>query len=401
MSPLPLRGVRILAVEQLMALPFGTQILADLGAEVVAVESVGFTGDDAVPWRERTGRHKRRIQVRLNDPRGQEILRRLAMCFDVFGENFRPGIMDKYQLGYSHLSALNERLIYVSVSGFGHKDFLESPYSDLACYGNIGEAVGGTLHAVRATGGEHTGVASGDITTSLFSIIGLLAALRHRDQTGKGQYVDIAMADSLFAVAELPFYRHMLEREERDRRTPAGTPLSYPYGSFAAADGEFTVMILGDTHWRNFCKMLGREDWLTDSDMAEPATRKIAVAERVLPALKEWAKLLTRAEVVKRMREAGLAAAPVNGPEEIAGDPHFSARRMIETIIRPNGRPISVTGNPVKMSVIERERPADCGPTKIERPGESSREILRQELDLSDADLEALGQEGVIGWPTA
>jgi formyl-CoA transferase len=135
--------------------------------------------------------------------------------------------------------------------------------------------------------------------------------------------------------------------------------------------------------------------------MAEPATRKIAVAERVLPALKEWAKLLTRAEVVKRMREAGLAAAPVNGPKEIARDPHFSARRMIETIMRPNGRPISVAGNPVKMSVIERERPAACGPTKIERPGESSREILRQELDLSDTDLEALGQEGVIGWPTA
>jgi CoA:oxalate CoA-transferase len=399
MNSLPLQGVRILAVEQLMALPFGTQILSDLGAEVVAVETVGYAGDDNVPWRERTGRHKRRIQVRLNDPRGQEILRRLAGRFDVFGENFRPGIMDKYQLGYSQLSTLNERLVYVSVSGFGHRDFLESPYSSLASYGNIGEAVGGTLHAVRAWGGEHTGVASGDITTTLFATIGILAALRHRDLTGKGQYVDVAMADSLFAMSELTFYRHMLECESQETGSKAPQGVSYPNGTFAAADGEFTMLILSDAHWQSFCKMLEHEEWLNDPEIIEPSMRKAAVETRVLPVLKAWSKALTRAAVVQRFRAAGLAAAPVNGPKDIAVDPHFAARHMIETIVRPNGKPIRVAGNPIKMSAAESAREKNQAPIRIERPGESTRAVLGQELGLSDADLEALNRDGVVGWP--
>jgi formyl-CoA transferase len=398
---LPLQGVRILAVEQLMALPFGTQILADLGAEIVAVESVGYANDDNVPWRERTGRHKRRIQVRLNDPRGQDILRRLAMQFDVFGENFRPGIMDKYRLGYSDLSQLNERLVYVSVSGFGHKDFLESPYSPLASYGNIGEAIGGTLHAVRAVGGEHTGVASGDITTTLFAMIGVLAALRHRDLTGKGQYIDVAMADSLFSMAELPFFRYMLECESRETHSEAPRGVSYPYGTFAAADGEYTMMVLSDAHWQSFCKLLGHEEWLSDREIVEPLTRGSAVSTRVLPVLREWSRSLTRAEVVQLFRAAGLAAAPVNAPKDIVADPHFTARRMIETIIRANGKPIQVAGNPIKMSTQEAARTENPVRTVIERPGQSTCAVLRQELGISNDDLEALRREGVIAWPPA
>jgi formyl-CoA transferase len=401
MSPLPFSGVRILAVEQLMALPFGTQLLSDLGAEVIAVESVGFSGDQGVAWRERTGRHKRRIQIRLNDPRGQELLRRLALRVDVFAENFRPGIMDKYQLGYQHLSKLSERLIYVSVSGFGHKDFLESPDSALAAYGIIGEAVGGNLHAVRQTGGQHTGIASGDITTTLFAMIGVLAALRHRDLTGKGQYVDVAMADSLFALAELPFYRHMLASEAQETQSSAPPAVSYPYGSFAASDGELYLMIITDAHWRSLCKHIGHDEWLDDPALVAPATRKAAVEARVMPAIASWAKMRTRAEILEELRAIGLAVAPLNTPADIANDPHFAARRMIETIVRPSGKPIRVAGNPIKLSAVEAADRVQRSPLRIEKPGESTREVLQTELALSDSEVAALFAEGIIGWPAA
>jgi len=402
MAPAPLSGVRVLAVEQLMAMPFGTQLLSDLGAEVIAVETVGYAGDEAVPWRERTGRHKRRIQVKLNDPRGQELLRRLSQRVDVFGENFRPGVLDRYQLGYAQLSKLNERLIYASVSGFGHKDFLPSPYSDLAAYGIIGEAMSGSIHAIRKFGGQHTGIASGDITTSLFTTIGILAALRHRDLTGKGQYVDVCMTDSLFALAELPFVQHTLaadaaEDAKAGGKTSAPPPISYPYGTFPAADGEFTFLVLNDAHWQTFCKLLGHEEWPTHPELGNPATRKQAVEKIVFPALTAWAKPLTRAEVVEKFRGAGLAVAPINGPEDILKDEHFTARRMIETVIRPNGRPLRVPSNPIKLSAVEATKSATPPPARIEAPGESTEAVLRQELGLSDDDIATLVKDGIVG----
>jgi formyl-CoA transferase len=400
MVPAPLSGVRILAVEQLMAMPFGTQLLSDLGAEVIAVETVGYGGDAAVPWRERTGRHKRRIQVKLNDPRGQDLLRRLARRVDVFGENFRPGVLDRYQLGYAQLSELNERLIYASVSGFGHKDFLESPYSDLAAYGIIGEAMSGSIHAIRRFGGQHTGIASGDITTSLFTTIGILAALRYRDLTGKGQYVDVCMTDSLFALAELPFVQHTLAEDAKaEGGASAPPPISYPYGTFPAADGEFTFMVLNDAHWQSFCKLLGHAEWPQDPELADPSTRKQAVERVIFPVLSAWAKPLTRAQVVEKFRAAGLAVAPINGPADILNDPHFTARRMIDTVIRPNGRPLRVPGNPIKLSAVEAAKPATPAPVRLQAPGESTEAVLREELGLSDDDIATLLRDGIVGRP--
>jgi formyl-CoA transferase len=393
----PLSGVRVLAVEHLMALPFGTQLLADFGADVVGLETVGYAGDDAIPWRERTGRHKRRARIKLDDPRGQDLVRRLAARFDVLAENFRPGVLDRYGLGYADLQPLNDRLVYVSVSGYGHRDVLESPYWSMAAYGPIGEAMSGAMHAIRAQGGSASGMALGDIVSSVFATIGILLALRHRDLTGKGQYVDVSMADSLMALAELPFTHYSLSLDEQagDGERPRRPPLGYPTGAFTASDGEFELIVLNDGHFHALCSLLGHEEWRQDERIIDAQTRPAAVRESVFPVLADWAKGLTKLEAAERCRAAGLAAAPINGPQDVMQDRHFAARRMVETVIRPDGRPLRVVGNPIKLSSVEvaRDRSAEV---HLARPGQHTRQLLGEELGLRDDDVRSLVEAGVV-----
>jgi crotonobetainyl-CoA:carnitine CoA-transferase CaiB-like acyl-CoA transferase len=393
----PLSGVRVLAIEQLMALPFGTQLLADFGADVVGVETVGYGGDEAVPWRERTGRFKRRAQIRLDDPRGQELVRRLAGRFDVLAENYRPGVLARYGLGYADLQPVNDRLIYVSVSGYGHPEVLESPYWNMAAYGPIGEAMSGAMYAIRAQGGSTSGMALGDIVASVFATLGTLVALRHRDLTGKGQYVDISMADALMALAELPFTQYSLSLDEQDGdgERPKRPPLGYPRGAFTAADGEFELMVLNDGHFGALCGLLGHDEWRHDPLILDPQTRPAVVDERVIPVLAEWAKGLTKLEAAERCRAVGLAAAPINGPDDVMKDRHFAARRMVETVIRPDGRPLRVVGDPIKLSSVEAGRNL-AAKALLARPGQHTRQLLREELELGDDEITSLVEAGVV-----
>src|SRR5262249_33780609 len=154
------------------------------------VEHADYRDDPDTRWRLRTGRHKRRIAVNLREPRGQDLVRALASKADAFAENFRPGVMDRYRLGYADLSALNQRLVYLSISGFGHQEVLPTPYKDMASYGPIAEAVSGVTASQGPRQGAYT-IAMGDVITTLFATIGLMVALRGRDRDGRGQYVDL------------------------------------------------------------------------------------------------------------------------------------------------------------------------------------------------------------------
>jgi CoA:oxalate CoA-transferase len=398
-QPQPLAGLRILALEQLMALPFGTQLLADFGADVISVESIGYTSYESSRWRERTGRHKRRIQVRFNDPRGQDLIRRIAGSVDVLAENFRPGVMDRYGLGWQDLRAENERLIYVSVSGYGHHDFLPSPHSSQAAYGPIGEAMSGAMHAIRGEGGLSSGMALGDITSALFTTIGILVAVAHRDQTGQGQYLDVAMADSLFALAELPFMRYATAQAAASGGAgPVGrrSYVDYPSGVFAAIDGEIQLIIMNDVHWESLCRLLDEPDWITDHDFNDPATRPARIQERALPVFRAWVRARTRREATEQLRAAGIAAAPVNGPADIDRDPHFLARRMIETVQTARGERLRVAGNPIKLSAIEQARDADQAAEPIARPGEHTRRVLQDTFGLAADEIAELERDGVI-----
>ncbi len=391
----PLSDIRILAVEQLMALPFGTQLLADFGATVIGVEAVESRGDAGIAWRDRTGRHKKRIQVKLADPRGQDLLRNMVGRFDVFGENFRPGVLDRYRLGYEDLRVLNDRLVYVSVSGYGHRDILESPLWQMAAYGPIGEAMSGSMHAMRQQGGAASGFALGDITSALFSTIGMLAALHHREKTGRGQYLDVSLADSLFALAELPFVNHSLSLLGRADR-PDPSP-GYVSAAFRVSDGEVQMNVLSEHHWERLCALLGRPEWTLAPRFVDLAKRREAIRHELLPALEAWASTMGKAEVASACRAVGLAAAPINSPADIVGDAHFVARRMIETVERADGSLLKVAGNPTKLSDIEANREHDAKPPRIARPGEHTWEILHQELGMGCEEYESLRAEGIVG----
>ena len=394
---LPLHGVRVLACELLVALPFGTQILADLGADVIGIEHYDYRDDTDSRWRLRTGRHKRRISVNLRDPRGQELVRRLAGTIDIFAENYRPGTMDRYGLGYARLSELHPGLVYVSMSGYGHADVLESPLSGNAAYGPIAVAKAGVAH-IMGPPPEGTGtLALGDIVSTLFATVGMLAALRDRERTGRGQYVDVSMADSLLTLAERAILIHMLAQPPWSKE-PA-EPMPSGWGSFdlQARDGRYVLAIMesaDEAHRSKFCELVGHPEWMADPEIIESSTRRAAVRKKVIPVVNEWAATRSKFEVASLLSESGLAAAPVLTPEETLTEPHFRARKMFEQVIDEYGRETTVVGNPIKLSALEQQR-VDVT-TRIARPGEHTAQVLAEHLGLSGEQIDELIAEGVV-----
>ncbi len=395
---MPLHGIKIVTCEALLALPFGTQLLSDFGADVISVEQAAYREDSDTRWRLRTGRHKRRIAVNLRDSRGQEIVRRLAARADVFAENFRPGVVEKYKLGYEGLSALNPRLIYVSVSGFGHREVLESPLLDLASYGPIGEAIGGVAHSIGAPHEGAQAIALGDIVTTLFATIGTLIALRDRDRTGTGQYVDMSMADSLLALNERSILLHALSRLQgaSDRGRAREEPLMTGWGSYdlTARDGRFVIVLIESSHWSKFSDVLDHPEWVVDPRIIDKSTRKAALAEHVVPVVSEWARRKSKFEIARLFQEAGLAAAPVLTPEDILVEPHFAARRMLVDVVDELGAHLKVVGNPVKLSKIEANRKEETA--RIAAPGEHTVQILQTELGMANDEINALLNVGIV-----
>jgi CoA:oxalate CoA-transferase len=391
----PLSGLRILAIEQLMAMPFGTQVLADFGADVVGVEPVGYGGDENVPWRLRTGRHKRRISVKLSAPEGQDLIRRLVPNFDVVVENYRPGVMDSYGLGWAALSQVNPRLVYASVSGYGHRDVLASPYADLAAYGPIGEAMSGyTYAAMQSEGGRSVG-ALGDITSSMFAAVGILVALRERDTSGRGAYVDVAMADALFALAELPFVMHTLSTDARPKAGGGAPSGVYMGGTVPAGDGHVTLIVINDRHWQRLCEIVGRPEWGTDPAYTAPDKRAAAGAQ-LRPLVAEWASSMTKHEAAAKLRAAGLACAPVMGPADILESDHFEARRMIQPVRQPDGSVVRVPGQPIKISTVVAQSGPNDEVIPIARPGQHTRGVLEADLGLGDNEVDDLLAAGII-----
>jgi formyl-CoA transferase len=388
----PLHGVRILAVEQLMSLPFGTQLLADFGADVVAVEPINYAPDQLVPWRLRTGRNKRRISVDLASSAGQKLVRQLTAHADIFVENYRPGVLDKYRLGYRTLHRLNPRLIYLSVSGFGHQDFLASPYSALAAYGPIAEAMSGVTSALLASGSSGSaGVALGDIVSSLFASLGLMIALRERDRSGRGQYVDISMVDSLFALAELPFVKAMLQRDAHETKlAPAGTFS----GIFSAKDGRFYLIVMNERHWAALAILLDHPEW-AELAWRSDAESQNGLAPEVKPTIETWAATQTLTAILKAARDVGLAVAPILSGRAIAEEPHFSGRNMLVEVEHVDGSRVQVPSNPIKVS-YSRTTLGSGKRLKISAPAADTLVVLKDWLGLEAGDIAKLLDNGVV-----
>ena len=400
----PLDGVRVLAVEQMQALPYATQMLARMGAEVVRIEhpTRGDSGRTASPSiTDPTGREagttflrnnlgKSSIGIDVSTPGGRELVLALAPGFDVFGENFAAGVMDRRGLGYRDVAAVHPQVIYVSVSGFGNLE--PSPYDGWPAYAGVAEAMS-SLYSWSTPRDVPRGSvrwrALGDTVSGIYAALGVLAALRHRDAIGTGQYVDIAMFDCLVSLADVQLQFASMGIEN-DPSKPGPRILD----AFRADDGFFMVQIGREHQFEKFATLIGHPEWLSDERLATRAGWATHLDDVIRPAIEDWAAGKTKLEAATAIASAGLAVGPCNSPDDVIVDPHAQARAMLVEMDRPDGAPGSVItpGNPVKLS-----RMAEGPESRVPWLGEHTDAVLTAELGLSDAELTTLRADGIIG----
>jgi crotonobetainyl-CoA:carnitine CoA-transferase CaiB-like acyl-CoA transferase len=400
----PLAGVRILALEQMQAVPFATQLLAQLGAEVVKIEDPvnGESGRASRPSvRDSDGRevgatflrnnlYKRSVTVDVRAPEGRDLILRLVPGFDVVAENYKPGMAATLGLGYDDVVAVHPRAIYVSVSGFGGSS--PSPYADWPAYSATVEAMSGLYEANRV-GDERpaVGVAGplGDIGSAVFAAIGILSALYARDHNDAPQHVEVAMFDAVTALQDMiPFMWSMGERRPpAERRRSAGI-----LDSFAARDGFFVLQVIREHQFERLCRVIGRPDWASDPRFASRTGWSAYLDTELRPAIESWAGTMTKLEACLALGAEGVAAAPSNTPEDVLGDPHLKAHEMLLEVARPDGEPpFVVVGNPVKFAGGRR----DEVPT-WPRLGQDTDDVLSSELSLPADTIATLRRRGVI-----
>lgn len=399
----PLDGVRILAAEQMQALPFATQIMSHLGAAVVKVEHPehGESGRGAQPalidsdgrrvgaTYLRNNLNKQSIGIDLKQPEGVALFKQLVPHFDIVAENFTPGTMKRLGLGYDAIAEIDPSVIYVSVSGFGNQD--DSPYSSWPAYAPVVEAMAGVYEPTRKSGQPPPVVvagALGDNGAGLFGIIGMLAALRHREHTGLGQHVDISMYDSMIAMTDM--VPHLWSME-----APAAWATAGSFGivsGFRAKDGYFVISVLREHHFERLAKTVGHPEWCDDPRFATREGWAEQVEGTLRPAIENWAADKTRIEACETLCSQGVAAGPSNRAEDIHADPHVKAHNMLIEVPRPDhDRPMQVIGNPVKLS-----RVAEGPVSRFPRLGEHTDSVLRETLGLADEQLGDLRARGVI-----
>ena len=397
----PVAGVRILALEPRQALRWGPQLLARLGADVVKIESPkgGDQGRSSLPaMADPEGRpvgatflratlNKRSICVDLKAPAGRDLVLRLAPRFDVIAENFKAGTADRLGLGYSDIAAVHPAGIYLSVSGFGNTG--GSPYREWPAFAPVVEAMSG-IYEFKRRGDDPPLVAPvgalGDIGTAMFAVIGVLAALRHRDRTGQGQYLDVAMLDSLVAMTDLVtnFWSMGLRGGELGPLIMHG---------FRASDGWFIIQVGREHQFARMAELIGHPEWVDDARFATRQGWIDHLESDIRPAIESWAASMTTVEASQAMGTAGVAAGPCFSDEQIVHDPHVAARHMLVEVPRTDGvdQPVLVPGNPIKMSAV-----ADGPDTRVPWLGEHTDEVLSAELGLTDAELAELRSSEVI-----
>ena len=397
----PLDGVRILALEQMQALPWATQLLARLGADVVKVEAIG-TGDQgrgSLPAMTdpegrrvgatflRTNLGKRSTCIDLRSERGRQLVLDMAPQFDVVAENFRTGALARLGLSYDDVAAVHPAVVYLSVSGFGHSG---SPYGDMPAFAPVVEAMSG-IYEMKREGDEPPLVAPvgalGDIGTALFGVIGVLAGLRQRDRTGRGTHVDVAMLDAMVAMTDIVtnFWSMGLRGGE------LGPLLMH---GFKASDGWFIVQVGREHQFARLVEEVGHPEWADDPRFATRQGWLDHLEDVLRPAIEGWAADKTSLEASRALGAVGVAAGPCLSDEQVVADPHVAARDMLVEVPRTDDvdQPVLVPGNPVKMSGVAQ------GPeTRVPWLGEHTDEVLAAELGLDAEALAALRADGVIG----
>jgi crotonobetainyl-CoA:carnitine CoA-transferase CaiB-like acyl-CoA transferase len=367
----PLSDVRILDLTQALAGPFGTALLADLGADVVKVEPPGgdlarpmapLVKDFAPPGSKRSAgcdyggyfasinRNKRSIVLDLRQAEDRETFFELAKEADAVVENSRVGVMDRLGVGYEALRIVNPRIVYAAIRGFGDPRTGESPYADWPAFDIVAQCMGGLVGITGPTEGPGfpNGASVGDIFPGTLMALGVVSAVHHARRTGEGQFLDVAMYDAILSLCETIVINYSCANRVLGPRG-AGHPALCPFDVYATSDGAVAIAAPTDNHWAALCERLGRPDLVTD-ERTKDNRRRSENRGFVTEVLTSWTRARTKKEVVDHL--AGkVPVGPVNTATDLFADPHVQRRRMLEEIVLPgeNGT-MRVAGTPIKFT---------------------------------------------------
>jgi crotonobetainyl-CoA:carnitine CoA-transferase CaiB-like acyl-CoA transferase len=394
----PLDGITVVDLTRVLSGPYCTMLLADMGARVIKIERPG-TGDDTRAWGPpfvggessyflSINRNKESVALDFKEPRGRAILDGLIARADVLVENFHPGTLDALGLGYARVAEQHPRLVYCSITGFGST----GPLRHRPGYDAVVQAEGGLMSLTGPGDGDpyRLGVAIADIAAGMFAAQGIALALLVRGRTGKGQFVDIGMLDS---VASLLTYQAGIYFTTG--RTPARMgnrhPSIAPYDTVAAEDGTLVLAVGNDSQWRTFCQVTGLASLAEDERFATNAAR-VEHYDELRPLITRVIRARSRQEWIDRLVPAGVPCAAVRGLDEVLADPQLAAREMIRSVPHPAAGPVKVLGVPIKLS--DTPGAVDHPPPRL---GEHTAAVLQRVLDLAPEEIARLNGDGVIG----
>ncbi len=404
----PISGIKVLDLSRILAGPWSTQLLSDLGADVVKVERPEG-GDDTRGWGPpflagekdsapgesayflSANRGKQSITVDISTPEGQALLRDLARTADVFVENYKVGDMKRYGLDYAALAEINPRLIYCSITGFGQT----GPYSTRAGYDFVIQAMGGLMSITGQSdeqpggGAQKCGVPIADLMTGMYASAGILSALLERTSSGKGQYIDMSLIDTQIAWLANQASNYLVSGKPPVRWGNAH-PNLVPYQSFTASDGDLIVAVGNDRQFGGLCRTLGDKDLADDERFATNAQR-LKHRATLVAALSELFARAPKSHWLDQLERAGVPCGPIQSIPEALADEHVLARGMVFSLPHSNGVPVPQIANPIKFSrsrIHYRRAPPALG--------EHTDEILATELGRSEHEISDLRRKGVI-----
>ena len=391
-----LAGVKVLDLTRVLAGPFATMMLADMGAEVIKIEVPG-TGDDSrqfgpfvngeSSYYMNLNRNKKGVTLNLKG-RGKEIFLEMVKKADIVVENYRPGTMEKLGLGYEELKKVNPKIVYGAVSGFGHY----GPYKDRAGYDIIGQAMSGLMSTTGWPGGEptRTGTAMSDILAGLSVAIGLLAALRHRDVAGHGQKVDVSLVDATVASMEIINQIYLVEGR-LPQRIGNRYESTYPYDSFKANDGSLVIGAANDKLWQKLCVIMGQPE-LGEKAEFDTNWKRVQRHEEVKVLIEAWTITKPVKEIVDALLAVGIPAAPINNIEQVVNDPHIAgAREMFVEVDHPKAGKMKITGSHIKLSDTK-----PCIKTPAPLLGQHNEEVYKDFLGLSADEIATMKKDGLL-----
>lgn len=392
----PLDGIRVLDLSRVLAGPYCTMLLADMGAEVIKIERPE-TGDDSrffSPFKDGESgyyiflnRGKKSITLNLREPEAVAVFKDLVKISDVVVENFKPGVVEKLGIGYSELKRVNPRIVYASISGFGQ----DGPFAHRPAYDIVAQAMGGlmSITGYPEVPPTRAGNSLGDVTSGLFTAYGILLALFHRERSGDGQYVDVAMMDSIFSFLENNVMRYLFSGVV-PTRIGSRHPISAPFDIYQAKDGYVVIAVANDALFKRFAEAIGKPELALDERFVTDPQR-LAHQQELKEIIEEWTREQAVEEVVEYLNGFSIPSSPVLDIAQVCAHPQIQARRMLVEIEQPGLGPIKVPATPVKLS----ETPAVVtGPAPA--LGEHNQEVLETLLRYSAVRIEHLKAKGAI-----